>query len=81
MTKEEMKAKRRANRRIKRQEEHQQRMTEKHESICAQAAADDRKAIERLTKKNQYGKSDLTAYYGILNAERPEHLRVYGRLA
>ena len=79
MTKEQMKAKRRANRRLKRQSEHQQRMTEKHEAFLAKAAEADRLELEQLTRKNQYGKTDLTAYYGILNAERPKHLRVYGR--
>ena len=56
MTKEQMKAKRRANRRLKRQTEHQQRMTEKHEAFLAKAAEADRLELERLTKKNQYGK-------------------------
>ena len=78
MTKEEWKARKRANRRLKRQREHQERMEALHEKIREQAAENDFQELERLGFKNKYGNADPTAYYGILNTERPPWRRKYG---
>ena len=73
MTKAELKAKRRANRSAKRQEEHLAVVEQQKEQWREEE-------LERLSRKNQYGKKDLTAYYGILNSERSERNSVYGVL-
>ena len=82
MTREERRAKQRANRRIKRQAEHQQRMAECHEKVMAQAAEYDRKMFECISMKVEHGKhSDPTPYYAVLYAESriPECDRIYVR--
>ena len=78
MTKEDWKAKKRANRRLKRQQEHRDRVIKEHEDFVAklEERQDDE---EWFGKRNPiHGKKDLTAYYGILNSERPKASRVYG---
>ena len=77
MTKAELKAKRRANRSMKRQAEHAERMVQ--EQVARNNKIADQ-FNERLEKRNKYGNKDLTAFYGILNAERPADRRVYGKL-
>ena len=71
MTKNQ-KARKRANRSLKRKAEHQQRMEEQMAQIHSEAVK------EELTMKNKYGKSDPTAYYAIRNLDRPAWQHEYG---
>ena len=71
MTKEEWKEHKRANRRKKRQAEHQQRMAERHERISAQIAERDRKMFNRISIKVENGDhTDPTPFYAMKNITR-----------
>ncbi len=64
MSRESQKARKRANRCIKRQEEYLQNMIEKWD-------------LEKLSRRDMCGKLDLTAYYAIFNTMNPDRKR-YG---
>lgn len=65
MSRESQKARKRANRCIKRQEEYLQNMIEKYVEP------------EQLSRRDMCGKLDLTAYYAIFNTMNPDRKR-YG---
>ena len=71
MSRDNQKARRRGNRRIRRREEHER-------SILALNAGDNTPdGEERLSRKNAYGNADPTAYYALYNIDNPKRPR-YG---
>lgn len=73
MSKESQKARRRANRSIKRGEEHLLRM----KALYATVEDNTPDGEERFSRKNTYGNADPTAYYALFNIENPNSPR-YG---
>ena len=73
MTKDKIKARRRTRRRLKRQQKHNDKIINDFERFKQEAE-------EQVTKRNQYGNKDLTAYYGITNSEKPKVAKIYGRI-
>ena len=64
------KARKRQNRSLKRQEEHKKRMVE----ALTKPPEDE----EALSRRNMYGKADLTAYYALFNVLNPDRKPRYG---